>query len=182
LLNQLLGLQPEFTVIGAFFDMSFALKVSPQEASHERVDPAEPCPSQLRVLSQISDDVQRRAQQQLRASPYREVQHTTCSYHKGMILLKGQVSSYYLKQIEGNKQQRNKQQRNKHMGQLYFHQDCQVCGRPMNVRIELLGQRIRCGHCRGECDTREPNQHALGRNLAAQRGLISEMAAAQSSK
>jgi hypothetical protein len=31
--------------------------------------------------------------------------------------------------------------------QLYFNQDCPVCGRKMRVRIELLGKEIACGHC-----------------------------------
>ncbi len=37
------------------------------------------------------------------------------------------------------------------MMRVFFHQDCKVCGRPMLVRIELLGARIECGHCRAEC-------------------------------
>ncbi len=37
------------------------------------------------------------------------------------------------------------------MRQVYFHQECGVCGRPMLVRIELLGERIQCGHCHAEC-------------------------------
>lgn len=34
---------------------------------------------------------------------------------------------------------------------LYFTQDCLVCGRPMRVRAELLGERICCGHCGAIC-------------------------------
>ncbi len=36
-------------------------------------------------------------------------------------------------------------------GQLYFTQGCQVCGRPMRVRLDLLGQSIHCGHCNAVC-------------------------------
>ncbi len=33
------------------------------------------------------------------------------------------------------------------LSQLYFNQDCPVCGRGMRVRVELLGREIACGHC-----------------------------------
>ncbi len=46
-----------------------------------------------------SDDVQARAQASLRACPYREVRKTTCLLHKGVLLLRGDVSSFYMKQI-----------------------------------------------------------------------------------
>ena len=45
------------------------------------------------------DDVQSRAQAGLRGCPYREVRKTTCLFHKGVLLLRGEVSSFYLKQI-----------------------------------------------------------------------------------
>ncbi|QEG38357.1 hypothetical protein [Roseimaritima ulvae] len=35
--------------------------------------------------------------------------------------------------------------------QVYFTQDCQVCGRPMRVRLELFGKRICCAHCNASC-------------------------------
>jgi osmotically-inducible protein OsmY len=82
--------------------MPFALILSPEPASHERVSPPlapKQSQLQLRALSLLGDDIQRRAQQQLHSSPYREVRHTTCAYSKGLLLLKGQVSSFYLKQI-----------------------------------------------------------------------------------
>ncbi len=34
-----------------------------------------------------------------------------------------------------------------HFPQLYFNQDCPVCGRRVKVRIELLGTKIACSHC-----------------------------------
>lgn len=46
-----------------------------------------------------SDDVQSRAQASLRACPYREVRNTTCLFHKGVFLLRGDVSSFHMKQI-----------------------------------------------------------------------------------
>lgn len=46
-----------------------------------------------------SDDVQARAQARLRACPYREVRKTTCLFHKGVLHLRGDVSSFYMKQI-----------------------------------------------------------------------------------
>ena len=41
------------------------------------------------------------------------------------------------------------------MRNLFFHQQCPVCGRPMRVRIEFRGERIRCGHCNAVCDAHE---------------------------
>lgn len=67
-----------------------------------------PCPPMIEdyptsldslVLRTLMEDVQARAQAKLRACPYREVQKTTCFFHKGVLLLQGTVSSYYLKQI-----------------------------------------------------------------------------------
>ncbi len=34
---------------------------------------------------------------------------------------------------------------------VYFTQDCQVCGRPMRVRLELFGKHICCAHCNASC-------------------------------
>lgn len=31
----------------------------------------------------------------------------------------------------------------------YFHMDCMVCGRQLQVNVEYLGQAIACGHCGG---------------------------------
>lgn len=41
------------------------------------------------------------------------------------------------------------------MRDLFFQQQCPVCGRPMRVRIEFRGERIRCGHCNAVCDAHE---------------------------
>jgi hypothetical protein len=32
---------------------------------------------------------------------------------------------------------------------VYFHQHCPVCGRMLQVRVNLLGQRVYCQHCGG---------------------------------
>jgi osmotically-inducible protein OsmY len=37
--------------------------------------------------------------QQFRATPYRELARTQCRFHRGTVILEGEVSSYYLKQI-----------------------------------------------------------------------------------
>lgn len=31
----------------------------------------------------------------------------------------------------------------------YFVQECPVCGRPLQVRVEYLGKRLACNHCGG---------------------------------
>ena len=30
----------------------------------------------------------------------------------------------------------------------YFDQDCPTCGRRLRVRVEYLGKRVKCQHCR----------------------------------
>jgi len=32
---------------------------------------------------------------------------------------------------------------------VYFNQQCPVCGRMLEVRVSLLGQRVYCQHCGG---------------------------------
>jgi hypothetical protein len=44
--------------------------------------------------------------------------------------------------------------------QLFFHQDCPVCGRKMRIRIEWLGKQISCAHCNAvtvACDDTDVN-------------------------
>jgi len=31
----------------------------------------------------------------------------------------------------------------------YFSQDCPTCGRKLNVRVEYLGKKVVCQHCKG---------------------------------
>lgn len=33
--------------------------------------------------------------------------------------------------------------------ELFFQQPCKVCGRPLNVPVELSGSEIACSHCTG---------------------------------
>ena len=44
--------------------------------------------------------------------------------------------------------------------QLFFKQECPVCGRAMRVQIELFGKSVACGHCHAVTvardDTYEP--------------------------
>lgn len=48
--------------------------------------------------------------------------------------------------------------------QLYFKQDCPVCGRGMRVRIELLGKQIACAHCMGVSLARVRDEQSLDRS------------------
>lgn len=34
------------------------------------------------------------------------------------------------------------------VGLTYFAMDCDVCGRPLRVKVEYLGKEIACPHCR----------------------------------
>jgi hypothetical protein len=35
-------------------------------------------------------------------------------------------------------------------GSTSFFQGCPICGRALQVRVELLGRNVACPHCRGE--------------------------------
>ena len=37
-----------------------------------------------------------------------------------------------------------------------FTQECPVCGRPLEIRIEYLGRRVGCQHCGGRFVASEP--------------------------
>lgn len=39
----------------------------------------------------------------------------------------------------------------------YFMQDCPTCGRRLNIRVEYLGKRVVCPHCRGPLIACDPN-------------------------
>lgn len=36
-----------------------------------------------------------------------------------------------------------------HRADVFFNQACPVCGRPLHVRVQLLGERVYCQHCGG---------------------------------
>jgi hypothetical protein len=38
----------------------------------------------------------------------------------------------------------------------YFVQPCPTCGRRLNIRVEHLGKRMVCQHCRGVLTARDP--------------------------
>ncbi len=41
----------------------------------------------------------------------------------------------------------------------YFYQECPVCGRPLQVRVEYLGRDVICEHCSGHFLASDPAQH-----------------------
>ena len=43
----------------------------------------------------------------------------------------------------------------------YFFQECPTCGRSLEVRVEYLGKRLICQHCRGELIASGPGDSAL---------------------
>jgi hypothetical protein len=55
----------------------------------------------------------------------------------------------------------------------YFVQECPICGRHLQIRVEYLGKRVVCRHCQGEltatdptnlrCDSSEPAAALLRR-------------------
>ncbi len=38
----------------------------------------------------------------------------------------------------------------------YFVQTCPVCGRRLQIRVEYLGKKVVCQHCRGELVASDP--------------------------
>ncbi len=49
----------------------------------------------------------------------------------------------------------------------HFAQECPVCGRPLEVRVEYLGHRVSCLHCGGVFVASDP---ADGGDLSMERG------------
>ena len=41
-------------------------------------------------------------------------------------------------------------------GSTFFLQECPVCGRGLQIRVEYLGKRVVCYHCRGQFVARDP--------------------------
>jgi len=39
---------------------------------------------------------------------------------------------------------------------IYFVQECPTCGRSLQIRVEYLGRRLICEHCRGRFVARDP--------------------------
>ena len=51
------------------------------------------------IRSPNSEQVVASAQRLLRQSPYRALHHVNCEFHEGIMTLRGQVASFYLKQV-----------------------------------------------------------------------------------
>ncbi len=41
----------------------------------------------------------------------------------------------------------------------FFQQECPVCGRPLRILVEHLGQKVNCSHCCCEFACRDPSQN-----------------------
>jgi hypothetical protein len=68
-----------------------------------------------------------------------------------------------------------------HQSQIFFNQDCPVCGRKMRVRIELLGKEIGCGHCSAVTVAYDDTDHGwagLGHSKKVQRLPLRQLQAA----
>ncbi len=39
----------------------------------------------------------------------------------------------------------------------YFVQECPTCGRRLQIRVEYLGRKVVCQHCRGQFVAYDPN-------------------------
>jgi DNA-directed RNA polymerase subunit RPC12/RpoP len=48
----------------------------------------------------------------------------------------------------------------------YFVQDCPTCGRRLQIRVEYLGRKLACDHCRGRFIARDPSSLPAGRKEA----------------
>jgi len=43
---------------------------------------------------------------------------------------------------------------------IYFVQQCRTCGRLLQIRVEYLGKKVVCQHCRGKFEASDPsNDH-----------------------
>ncbi len=43
----------------------------------------------------------------------------------------------------------------------YFVQECPTCGRRLHVRVEYLGRKVVCEHCRGQFTACDPNSKRI---------------------
>jgi len=44
----------------------------------------------------------------------------------------------------------------------YFVQECPTCGRRLQIRVEYLGRKVVCQHCRGQFMAADPNGARAG--------------------
>lgn len=42
---------------------------------------------------------------------------------------------------------------------MYFVQECPTCGRGLQIRVEYLGRKVVCHHCRGKLVAIDPESH-----------------------
>jgi hypothetical protein len=42
----------------------------------------------------------------------------------------------------------------------HYVQECPVCGRPLEIRVEYLGRQVTCNHCGGHFQAVDPAGHA----------------------
>lgn len=45
---------------------------------------------------------------------------------------------------------------------IFYVQECPTCGRSLQIRVEYLGRRMVCEHCRGRFTARDPACSTLG--------------------
>ena len=50
----------------------------------------------------------------------------------------------------------------------YFVQGCPTCGRRLHIRVEHLGKRVVCQHCRGQFTACDPAARRCGDDRPAQ--------------
>lgn len=41
----------------------------------------------------------------------------------------------------------------------HYVQECPVCGRPLEIRVEYLGHQVTCDHCGGHFQAVDPDSH-----------------------
>lgn len=49
----------------------------------------------------------------------------------------------------------------------YFVQECPTCGRSLEIRVEYLGKRVACRHCRGELVATDPASSPVTESLTS---------------
>lgn len=49
----------------------------------------------------------------------------------------------------------------------FFTQECPTCGRRLHIRVEYLGKKVVCEHCRGQFVACDPSSNRYGNVQAA---------------
>jgi hypothetical protein len=58
---------------------------------------------------------------------------------------------------------------------VYYHQPCPVCGRTLQISVELLGKRVYCQHCGGGFLALDDTLRASDARTAALPGKVDEL-------